>query len=44
LPGWTDTELLAGGAGFIDEKNYDLVRKYTIHTLSPDNVSRVALE
>jgi NAD(P)-dependent dehydrogenase (short-subunit alcohol dehydrogenase family) len=29
LPGWTDTELLVGGAGFIDEKNYDVVRKYT---------------
>jgi NAD(P)-dependent dehydrogenase (short-subunit alcohol dehydrogenase family) len=30
LPGWTDTDLLGPGAGFIDARNHDLVKKYTI--------------
>jgi len=30
LPGWTDTDLLAAGNGFIDAKNHDAVKTYTI--------------
>ncbi|MFE5700366.1 SDR family NAD(P)-dependent oxidoreductase [Rhodococcus koreensis] len=29
VPGWTDTELVSPGAGFIDTVNYDKVREYT---------------
>lgn len=29
VPGWTDTDLVGPGAGFIEAKNYDKVREYT---------------
>lgn len=48
LPGWTDTELLAPGGGFISEQNYAKVREYTRRRTpvqrwgSPDDIGRAA--
>lgn len=49
LPGWTDTDLLAPGSGFIEAQNHDAVKNYTIRRTpvrrwaSPDELAGAAV-